>query len=172
MREAIFDVLMHHPTHGCDLNDARILDLFAGSGGLGIEALSRGGAGAKAHFVERDRGALRILRRNLEELNLGKQTTVWPLDARRAVERIGDARMRFDVLLLDPPYANTEETARVLEALGAAEVLAPGAVLVLERAATQSDPHDDLPEMAGLAPPLARRWGDTEALFYRNDKTP
>ena len=89
MREAIFDVLMHHPTHGCDLSgQAQVLDLFAGSGGLGIEALSRSGAGSKAHFVERDRGALRFLRQNIEALGLEGQSKVWPLEARRAVERV------------------------------------------------------------------------------------
>jgi 16S rRNA (guanine966-N2)-methyltransferase len=167
VREAIFDVLMHHPTHGCDLSgDPRVLDLFAGSGGLGIEALSRGGAKAEAHFVERDRSALQVLRRNLKDLDLGERTTVWPLEARRAVERLGDAGVRFDVLLLDPPYADTEATTQILRALTEARVPAPGAILVLERAATK---NDDVPDVAGLCAPLVRRWGDTEALFYRID---
>lgn len=174
MREAIFDVLMHHPTHACDLSgDARVLDLFAGSGGLGIEALSRGGGqgrgGAEAHFVERDRGALQALRRNLENLGLEGRTTVWPMEARRAVERLADAGEQFDLVLVDPPYAMTETeaeaTARILDSLAAADLLAPAAVLVLERAARN---NDDVPDVVGLGKPLVRRWGDTEALFYRN----
>lgn len=163
MREAIFDVLMHHPTHAGDVPDARVLDLFAGSGGLGIEALSRG-AGS-AHFVEHNRGAVQILRRNLKDLGLESQSTVWPLDARRAVARLGTDGRQFDVLLLDPPYAATEMTAQILNDLTAAELPAPGAVLVLERAAT----NDNAPEVDGLGAPLARRWGETEALFYRHD---
>ncbi len=160
---------MHHPTHGCDLSgQARVLDLFAGSGGLGIEALSRSGAGSKAHFVERDRGALRILRQNIEALGLGGQSKVWPLEAQQAVERLADTKKRFDLLLLDPPYADTEATLQVLSTLVAAGVAAPGAVLVLERAAVDRD-DDNAPDVVGLGNPLARRWGDTEALFYRID---
>jgi len=172
VREAIFDVLMHHPTHGCDLSgDARVLDLFAGAGGLGIEALSRGGAGAEAQFVERDRGAVQVLRRNLKDLGLGERTTVWPLDAGRAVERLADAGARFDLVLMDPPYALTdaEATVRILKSLAAADLLAHGGVVVLERAVTS---NDDAPWVAGLGEPLVRRWGDTEALFYRNDSEP
>jgi len=163
VREAIFDVLMHHPTHAGDLENTRVLDLFAGSGGLGIEALSRGAA--EAHFVERDQGAIRILRQNLKDLALTERSTVWPLEARRAVERLANAGLQFDVLLLDPPYAATEMTAQILHALTAAELPAAGAVLVLERAAT----NDNAPNVEGLGKPLIRRWGETEALFYCHD---
>jgi 16S rRNA (guanine966-N2)-methyltransferase len=160
VREAIFDVLMHHPTHAGDVPDARVLDLFAGSGGLGIEALSRG-AGS-AHFVEHNRNAVQILRRNLKDLGLESRSTVWQLDGRRAVERLSTQGQQFDVLLLDPPYAATEMTAQILNDLTAAKLPAPGAVLVLERAAT----NDNAPDVDGLGAPLVRRWGETEALFY------
>jgi 16S rRNA (guanine966-N2)-methyltransferase len=162
VREAIFDVLAHHPTHAHDLADARVLDLFAGSGALGIEALSRGAAAA--HFVERDRSALQTLRQNLDALGLAARAVVWPLEAQRAVTRLGAEGARFDVLLLDPPYADTRATAAILEAVTAAELPAPGAVLVLERAG-----GDNFPVVPGLGAPLVRRWGETEALFYRHD---
>lgn len=155
-------MLAHHPTHACDLTDGRVLDLFAGSGALGIEALSRGAA--EACFVERDRGAVKILRQNLDELGIAAQSTVWPLEAHKAMARLAAAGGRFDLVLADPPYADEPESLALLEALTAAGLPAPGCVLVLERAASKSNPA-----VAGLGAPLVRRWGDTEAVFYRRE---
>ncbi|MFH2005795.1 MAG: 16S rRNA (guanine(966)-N(2))-methyltransferase RsmD [bacterium] len=161
VRGAIFDMLAHHPTHACPCEGTRVLDLYAGSGALGIEALSRGASGAV--LVERDRSAAAILRRNVRDLALEEQAEVWQLDARRAVARLAAAERRFELLLLDPPYAETNSTSEIIQALVSGGLVAPGALLVLEHAADQ-----EAPDAPGLDAPLARRWGDTEVLFYRH----
>jgi 16S rRNA (guanine966-N2)-methyltransferase len=136
-----------------DLEGAAVLDLFAGTGALGIEALSRGAASLVS--VERARGAVAVLRANVAALRLNSSTRVMAEDAVDAVRRLGRAGMRFELVLADPPYASGE-AQRALEVLVEAEVLAEGAVVVLER--SRSHPP---PLVAGLALLDERRYGNT-----------
>ena len=147
VREALFARLG-------DLEGAQVLDLFAGSGALGIEALSRGAAAAV--FVERAAAALAVLRANLAELALDGKSEVLRGEASAAVRRLGRAGRRFDLLLLDPPYAATRELAQALRALVTSGILAPGAMVVAE---TSRRPA--LPPIEGLTPLDERRYGDT-----------
>ena len=94
VREAMFNSLYSLGA----IADSVVLDLFAGSGALGIEALSRGAA--RAFFVENDRLALAVLRENLETLGLAERATVVPADATAFLPRA----QPYDLLLLDPPY--------------------------------------------------------------------
>jgi 16S rRNA (guanine966-N2)-methyltransferase len=130
-----------------------VLDLFAGTGALGIEALSRGAASLVS--VERARGAVAALRANVAALHLQSSTRVLAEDVAGAVRCLGRAGERFDLVLVDPPYASGEAQG-ALEALVEAEVLAAGAVVVLER----GNRHPS-PSVAGLAPLDERRYGDT-----------
>jgi 16S rRNA (guanine966-N2)-methyltransferase len=136
-----------------DLEGAAVLDLFAGTGALGIEALSRGAASLVS--VERSRATVAVLRANVAALGLGSSTQVMADEVVGAVRRLGRASRRFDLVLLDPPYASGDASA-ALEALVAADLLAPGAVVVLERSKSHS-----LPAVAGLALLDERRYGDT-----------
>lgn len=140
-----------------DLNGARVLDLYAGSGALGLEALSRGAAHVR--FVESDRRAAAVLRRNVEAMGLpGAQITT---GAVQAVLR-GDPGEPYDVVLADPPYALDEVTlAGVLTALAAGGWLARSALLVVERPAKALAPTwpDDVVALTH------RRYGDT-AVYY------
>ena len=97
VREAVFNSLYSLDA----IEDARVLDLFAGTGALGIEALSRGAA--EAVFVERDPAVARVLRGNLEATGLAGAATVMVADVDRALVQL--AGRRFDVALVDPPYA-------------------------------------------------------------------
>lgn len=99
VREALFNTLTSLDV----LADSTVLDLFAGSGALGIEALSRGAA--HATFVERDRKALGAIRTNLEATGFAGQAEVLPLDAMRVVHDAADTGRSWDLALLDPPYA-------------------------------------------------------------------
>ena len=136
-----------------DLAGAAVLDLYAGSGVLGVEAISRGAASVV--FVERAPGSLSVLRANVELLGLGPVARIERGDAPRTVRRLGRSGQRFDLVLLDPPYAG-DELGRALEALVASGVLARGAMVVVE-----SGRHHPVPEVAGLAPLDERRYGDT-----------
>jgi len=143
VREALFSVL------GPSVHDARVLDLFAGSGALGIEALSRGAA--TAVFVDRSRRAIDAIRANLDALDI--EADVRPLEARAALRAASARREAYDLVFLDPPYRRAAELGRELSE-GLAAVLAPGA-----RVITESDRRVPLE----LDLPLAdeRRYGDT-----------
>ncbi len=140
--------------------DQVVVDLYAGSGALGIEALSRGAR--EAHFVERDRDALDALRRNLDSLGIGEAATVWPLALPRGLARLDAVLARADLVLADPPYGG-EEARAILDALGAEGRLPARARVGLEHHA-----KDDLPEHAGsLMRTRERRYGETVVSLYR-----
>jgi 16S rRNA (guanine966-N2)-methyltransferase len=153
VREAIFDIL------GEAVADARVLDLFAGTGALGIEALSRGAAAAV--FVEDHPEALKVLSRNLNGLGLAAQAQVLPLPVIAALKKLGARGARFSLAFLDPPYGGGR-AAGALAALAAAAVLAPPAWAVVEYSRRET-----LPESVGsLSRRELRRYGDTQVAFY------
>src|SRR4051794_6914770 len=121
VREALFSIL------GARVVDARVLDLFAGSGALGIEALSRGAAAAT--FVDSAPAAIRAVRANLDAL--GAQAQVRRADARRFLGGASGEARQYDLVFLDPPYRLAGRLGDELTAALAA-VLAPGAVVVVE----------------------------------------
>jgi len=137
------------------------LDLFAGAGGVGIEALSRGAP--SAIFVEQDGAALRALRDNLERLGLTERARVVRDDAARAVAALGTRGERCAVVFLDPPY-DSPRAAPALEAVATGAILLPGAVVVLQHG-TKAPP----PESPGaLALWKSRRFGETTLTFFRS----
>ena len=144
-----------------ELEGAVVLDLFAGSGAAGIEALSRGAA--RATFVDRDGGAVRVLAANLRAARLEdlghvirRDVTTWLADPAGAA-----ADGPFDVVVVDPPYADTEALVRALELVG--QQLTPGGVVVAKHFW-----RDRPPVMVGLlASERERRFGETALTFYR-----
>ena len=143
-----------------DLRGATFLDLFAGSGAAGIEALSRGAA--HATFVERDAGAIRTIKANLQRTGLAERATVtrgevlaWLRDPARATE---PAR---DLALLDPPYEETAALTAALEALG--PLLTPNARVVAKHFWRDAPPA----RVGLLASERERRFGETTLTFYR-----
>ena len=145
-----------------ELDGARVLDLFAGSGAGGIEALSRGAASAV--FVEKDQGAAAVIDANLRATGLaGPAATVIRWDVVRWLAE-ANTDGAYDLVLVDPPYAETELLARVLEILGSeAAALAPEARVVAKHFW-----RDRPPERIGrLAAERDRRFGETALTFYR-----
>ncbi len=151
VREAAFNRLVHA---GLDppLEGAAFLDVFAGTGAVGLEALSRGAA--KAVFIERDLAALALLRRNV-----GSEGAVLVRDAISP----GPAPAAFDIAWLDPPW-RSGLAVPALEALGRKGWLKPGALVVVESA------HDDAPDLHGLID--RRRYGRTALAFLRFSPLP
>ena len=154
-REAIFNILAHAPWAPA-LEDARILDLFAGSGAMGLEALSRGAASCL--FVEQAEPALAAIRANLEALAASGRARLLRQDATR-LSRRPEQEAPFDLAFLDPPYGKGLGEAALL-ALGAGGWLAEGAIAVLERAA--DEPRLDLPGFELLD---QRRYGAAQVAF-------
>jgi 16S rRNA (guanine966-N2)-methyltransferase len=143
-----------------DLRGATVLDLFAGSGAAGIEALSRGAA--HATFVERDAMAIRVIKANLERTGLADRATVtrgdvlgWLRDPARARESAAT------VVLVDPPYDDTAALTGALEALP--PLLAPGARVVAKHFWRDAPPA----RVGLLASERERRFGETALTFYR-----
>ncbi|HEV2974681.1 MAG TPA: 16S rRNA (guanine(966)-N(2))-methyltransferase RsmD [Solirubrobacteraceae bacterium] len=145
VREALFAMLG-------DVERASVLDLFAGSGALGIEALSRGAADAV--FVERDALALRALRANLDALELAPpRASVRPLDALAALRSARRRKETYDLLFIDPPYSQARDWGPELSA-ALPPLLRPAARVVVE-----SDRR--APLQLELELELERRYGDT-----------
>jgi len=145
-----------------ELEGARVLDLFAGSGAGGIEALSRGAASAT--FVEHDSGAAGVIDTNLRAARLaGDRAVLIRSDALRWLDG-GPYGAPFDVVLVDPPYAETDLMKRVLSILGA-----PDAPLTDDaRVVAKHFWRDRPPERIGmLAAERDRRFGETALTFYR-----
>jgi 16S rRNA (guanine966-N2)-methyltransferase len=148
-----------------DLPGAHVLDLFGGSGAAGIEALSRGAASAT--FVEKDQGAASVIDTNLRATGLGGAAAAvvrWDVVRWLSERHGGDP---FDVVIVDPPYAETELLVRVLGLLGAADApLAPGARVVAKHFW-----RDRPPDRIGLlASERDRRFGETALTFYRREE--
>ncbi|MCB2223293.1 MAG: 16S rRNA (guanine(966)-N(2))-methyltransferase RsmD [Actinobacteria bacterium] len=151
VREALFSSL------GPVVEGADVLDLFAGSGSIGIEALSRGAA--RVVFVERARGAVRVLRANLGDVGLGGE--VVPADAAAYLASTPDT---FDLVFVDPPYALPLPSVEEILGLVAARLRPGGVVVVHRRAGTGT------PRAAGLAPAAVRTYGDTEITRFETEE--
>ena len=147
VREALFSALG-------DVRGARVLDLYAGTGALGIEALSRGAL--QATFVESARPALAALRENLASLGIEDLGRAVASPVGRALTGL---RGPFDLVFADPPYAAIAEAAAVLATLRPA--LADEARVVVEHAS-----RDAAPAIAGLTPRPSRAYGDTAVTIY------
>lgn len=154
VRESIFNILAHGAA-SVDLTGARVIDLFAGTGALGLEAISRGAAFAL--FVEDDPGARSAIRENIENFHLTGQTKIF----RRDATDLGDAAQmgQYDLAFLDPPY-DKDLAPRALTALANGHWLKPGATIVLE---DRRDAALTLP--APFTQTDLRTWGDTQVLF-------
>jgi 16S rRNA (guanine(966)-N(2))-methyltransferase RsmD len=153
VRTSLFDRL--NP----ELPGAKVLDLFAGTGALGIEALSRGAA--HATFIEQSSGIVRLLERNLAALE-ATEVTVRCDEALHAIRAFRRGGERFDLVLVDPPYA-TDLAVQVVGELDRDSILEPEGLLVVEHDRRQALP----PVESGLTLEDERRYGDTILTFFR-----
>ncbi len=153
LRETIFNMLAHGFDDACQ--NARVIDVFAGTGALGLEALSRGAAFSL--FVDDGSEARALLRENIEQLALGGVTRIF----RRDATKLGEAPPgpNFTLAFLDPPYGR-DLASRALTALASGEWLADGAVCVIEEIA---DAGLDLPPAFAVAD--RRTVSDTQVVF-------
>jgi 16S rRNA (guanine966-N2)-methyltransferase len=157
VRESLFNLLAHGdygdppPPEG-----RRVLDLFAGTGALGLEALSRGAA--RAVFIDDFASARALIRQNIDTLCVIGQTRIW----RRDATRLGPCRGEpFDLIFADPPYGS-ELGAKALTSAHEGGWIAPGAIIVLEHATAEAAPAADW-----LIPVDERRYGETAITIFR-----
>jgi 16S rRNA (guanine966-N2)-methyltransferase len=160
VREALFSMLVSDGLiggSGDEENGPRVLDLYAGTGALAFEALSRGASSAV--LVEHAREAVAVIRKNARALGVGGEFVLFDTKVDRALLKIEGP---FGIVFLDPPYADvrTPGFAAVLDR--AAALLGPAGALVLEHAST-----DEPPAIAGLALDRSRKYGDSSVTLYR-----
>lgn len=157
VRESVFAILG-------DFSDRRVLDLFAGSGALGLEALSRGAVAAL--FLEKDRGAVQVIRDNIEKTRFTSQAQVLAVDTLKFLTN--PARYwseanekKYDLVFIDPPYTAGLYTT-VLAKLISSGLLVDHSIVVVETAKFQLPP-----EVEGFNLWRSERYGDTVVYFYR-----
>lgn len=142
------------------LDGARFLDLFAGAGGVGLEALSRGAA--RAVFVEQDAGAVTALQRNVTTLGVRRATRVVRGDAVRSLNRLAEDGERFELIFLDPPY-DAGLVEKTLSRLGD-RALTTADTIVIAQHFTKHPPPDTIGALTAFR---TRRFGETTLTFFR-----
>lgn len=132
LRQTVFNICQHH------VENATFLDVFAGSGAMGLEALSRGAS--HATFLEKNRLALQAIHKNLENLHLTEQATVLPGDALHSLKKLAQKNDSFDLIYIDPPYGQKVPGSpqalidATLSLIDTSNLLAPNGILFLEEA--------------------------------------
>jgi 16S rRNA (guanine(966)-N(2))-methyltransferase RsmD len=153
VKEAIFDILQN------SIPGRKVLDLFAGTGAMGIEALSRGAKGAV--FVEGSPQSLTVLYKNLEACRLQEQAEVLSREVQAGIKILSERGETFDLIFLDPPYGKGL-ARKTLQALSGESILAPDALIVAEHS-----PAEDLDAISFLERVDQRKYGSTLVSFFR-----
>jgi len=159
VRETLFNIL------GPAIQDSRFLDIYAGTGAVGIEALSRGAQDVL--FVENHAPTAKLVRNNLESLKIRKGATVLQMDSHRALEKLKQRQTNgdfaYDFVFLDPPYAAADEYLRIMNFLSHAPFVNENTIVIAE--------HTRKFELPEEFPPLERvrvlKQGDAVLSFYR-----
>ena len=155
LRETLFNIL------GPTVEDSLFVDLYAGTGAVGIEALSRGAR--TAIFVEQYAPATSLIRRNLESLGISGKAEILGVDVLLGLERLEARKVHAQFVFLDPPYAATQEYERVIEFLGDSPIVAPRGRVIAEHLRKRV-----LPERIGeLELTRVVEQGDAALSFYR-----
>lgn len=150
LREAVFNICQAH------IQDARFLDLYAGSGAMGLEALSRGAS--NSIFVENNHQALQCIQKNISSLNVEKQTRVFTSDVFNVLKRLKHHNEQFDIIYADPPFSDdphSEESRQLVELIDQYDLLSPEGIFFFE-SPWKHPPHDHL---SSLSLKASRRYG-------------
>jgi 16S rRNA (guanine(966)-N(2))-methyltransferase RsmD len=150
VREALFEIL------GARGTAMRVLDLYSGTGALGIEAMSRGAE--YCDFVEADSKACEVIRDNLRRTGLLDRTRLWPMTVARALDRLSEP---YDLVVADPPYEYDRAGAELASVVERG-LLADGGTVVAEHSQRKQWPGS----LAGLSQLTSRRYGDTRITLY------
>jgi 16S rRNA (guanine(966)-N(2))-methyltransferase RsmD len=157
LRETLFNIL------GPRVIESVFLDGYAGSGAVGIEAVSRGAS--FVYFVDRSDRAIRAIRTNLEALGVESGYRVLEMEPKRAFRLLAAEPVAFDLVFLDPPYGKPELPLRDLEALGDGSSMSPGGLVVVEHSA-----RTEMPEREGsLRRVRSREQGSGRLTFYESE---
>jgi len=155
IKESLFNILPR------DFSGMKILELFAGTGNISIEALSRGAESAL--LVDASERSARIIRENLRRLELSDRAQMWVMPVRRALNAVGRQGQKFDVIFLDPPY-DQKLVGRSLELIASVDPVYPTGVVVAEHSVRETLKSS----YRFLSLNDQRRYGDTLLSFFRH----
>jgi 16S rRNA (guanine966-N2)-methyltransferase len=163
LRGTLFDIL------GAGVEGACFIDMFAGTGAMGIEALSRGAR--QAFFIEQHKPAVALIRHNLDSLRIHSDAEIILADAVRGGQKLAVLGVTASYIFVDPPYAETAEYHRVIHALGASTLLAPEGLLIFEHArrADLFAGTEDASRGTGLVRVRTVIQGDAAMTFFRRE---
>lgn len=154
VRESLFNIIRW------DVREARVLDLFAGTGALSLEAISRGASSAV--LIDMDRAACDAIKKNMESTKLGESCRLIARDYRQAMDQLAREGQKFDVVFIDPPY-KMENTGEMCAALYDKGLLSGSFLILVEHRRGMAPLLDERFEAFDL-----RKYGDTEITFVRN----
>lgn len=154
VKEAIFNIIQQY------MDDSVVIDMFAGTGNLGLEAISRGAR--KAYFVDKDRRSIALVRDNVNYCKVGERAVILCYDYAAAVSRIHE---KADIIFLDPPYGDGLYEDCV-EKIVENDLLAPGGIIVAEHSAMEMLPE----ELSGLPMIKCRKYGKICVSIYENSE--
>ena len=159
VREAVFNIIA--PLMPLD----RALDLYAGTGAMGIESLSRGAA--QAFFVDSNPAAIDIIKKNIESLGLSKRAKVYKSEAKSFIETVTKKGEGFDLVFIDPPYGAglLMKTLSLVAKKNNGSILRPGGVIVAE--ASKRNPIDDKAVPEGLELLDSKKYGDSSIYIFK-----
>ncbi len=164
-RQSIFDVLTNSNKGFPPLSSARVLDLYAGTGIMGFEALSRGAG--EVVFVDSSRKAGQAIKQNVEKLKTAKYSRILTCKVSAALQNLEKKGESFDLVFMDPPYAACDERRFAFERLANGCILSQGGCLVIEGPALKSgEKFQEKTVNERMNEVCSRKWGDTEVRFF------
>jgi 16S rRNA (guanine(966)-N(2))-methyltransferase RsmD len=153
VKESLFNIL------GTKLMDCTFLDLFAGTGGIGIEAYSRGAA--RIVFIDESANSIKVLRSNLDKLHISEKVEVYNTDYLAAINKLAYDNIKFDIIFIDPPYLKGYEQNALVQ-ISECKVLSDDGIIIVEH-----DLTDKMPESAGnFILTRQKKYGKTMLSFY------
>lgn len=152
-KESLFNILMPY------IPDARVLDLFSGSGSLGIESLSRGAK--EAVFIDSSKHCRSIIIENLKKTKLEDRSTVMALDVYKAIKLLGNQNAKFDIIFMDPPY-NMNFIAKTIQNIDEFDIIAEEGILACEHHVNEKAPE----KMGRLTKVRTKEYRETIYSFY------
>ena len=127
-RESIFNLLAHSKKISLELKKSNILDLYAGTGSFGLECISR--EAGNVYFVEKEKEAIKILKKNIEKLNVEKVSNIYPIDVINFINK--NPNQKFDLIFIDPPF-NEKNIKNIIELIFIKQLLKKNGILIIHR---------------------------------------